>query len=287
VFWFTLPVSFETRASTSVAEVAVPQSSRPLGGRVLLAEDNPVNREVALINLQSRGVEVVAVNDGREAVAAVANEHFDLVLMDCQMPVMDGYAAARQWREIEKARATHLPVIALTANAMDGDRERCLAAGMDDYLPKPFKRDQLARVLARHVAHEVVRNTPAQAPVPQATEEGIIDERALENIREIAPGGGLVRKVLGTYLESAPRLIEEFSQNLENGAAETMHRAVHTLKSSSANVGAMKLSALCKEIEADVRAGNIEGVRGKADRLRNEHEAALRVLRQKLDKEAA
>jgi CheY-like chemotaxis protein len=122
------------------------------GALVLLAEDNPVNQVVALHMLENLGCQVETVADGREAVEAVLETGFDLVLMDCQMPEMDGYAATALIREqgrAEGGEAASTPIIALTAHAMDGDRDRCLAAGMDDYLAKPFTQDQLSEVLRR------------------------------------------------------------------------------------------------------------------------------------------
>jgi CheY-like chemotaxis protein len=127
---------------------------------VLLAEDNPVNQQVALGMLEALGCQVDLAGDGREALEAVAQGSYDLVLMDCQMPEMDGFAATAAIRTLEVARRNvgrrRIPVIALTANAMKGDRERCLAAGMDDYLAKPFTLGQLGEVLARWL--------PAAAP---------------------------------------------------------------------------------------------------------------------------
>ena len=123
------------------------------GGRILLAEDNPVNRTVAISMLKQLGFEVDYAKNGLEAVAAVANGNYDVVLMDCQMPQMDGFEASAEIRDAERAsgRDLRVPIIALTANAVQGDRERCLAAGMDDYIAKPFRKEQLAEALAAHL----------------------------------------------------------------------------------------------------------------------------------------
>jgi CheY-like chemotaxis protein len=121
--------------------------------RVLLVEDNPVNQLVASEMLMSLGCTVRVANSGQESLRAMADEPFDLVFMDCQMPEMDGFEATRRWRLDEALRGSaRLPVVALTANAILGDREDCLAAGMDDYLPKPVSREQLAVALKRYVA---------------------------------------------------------------------------------------------------------------------------------------
>jgi signal transduction histidine kinase/ActR/RegA family two-component response regulator len=153
---FTLTL---TLPAASAAEFAVPEPVEPvaarLHGRVLLAEDNPVNAMVAEAVLHKLGLEVEVAHNGREAVEAFRRLRPDVVLMDCQMPVMDGFEAARRIREVEReagaAGERHTPLVALTANALEGDRERSLAAGMDDHLAKPFRQDQLARVLERHL----------------------------------------------------------------------------------------------------------------------------------------
>jgi two-component system, sensor histidine kinase len=142
-FWVELPFESAVAPCSEPGDRVRP----PLAGRVLLAEDNPVNCEISLAMLASLGMEAVAARHGREALEHLAAQRFDLVLMDCQMPEMDGYEATAQIRR--RASGAHLPVIALTANAMVGDRERCIEAGMDDYLAKPFTRDQLEAVLAR------------------------------------------------------------------------------------------------------------------------------------------
>jgi signal transduction histidine kinase/CheY-like chemotaxis protein len=277
-----------TAPHESDLEVTLPPAAGYRFSRsILLVEDNEVNQAVAMEMLRSLGCSVEIATNGREALEALKRGGFDLALMDCQMPVMDGYEATRELRRNEAESNTHMPVVALTANAMQGDRERCVAAGMDDYLPKPFKREQLAGVLARHIARDVVEHVPPQAPGPQTADDGIIDERALADIRALAPGEAFLKRVLGAYLESAPRLVEEICRDLGSGTTDTMHRAVHTLKSSSANVGAMKLSEICKDIEASVRAGDIESARSKLGRLQKEHEGAVRALRARLDKEAA
>ena len=138
-----------TRVPAGETPAPRPEPTRPLGGSVLLAEDNPVNREVALAMLEGLQCQVEVAGNGREAVAAWSRLHPDLVLMDCQMPEIDGFEATAEIRRLEHATGSRVPIIALTANAMEGDRERCLAAGMDDYLPKPFSRAELHEVLAR------------------------------------------------------------------------------------------------------------------------------------------
>ncbi|MCB1779176.1 MAG: response regulator [Candidatus Competibacteraceae bacterium] len=157
VFWFTinLAIVLGDPKSSSIK----PAEAQPLAGHVLLAEDNPVNRLVAEEILKSLGLEVEAVTNGLETVDACGKYQFDLVLMDCQMPKMDGFEATAVIRSREAAQShhatpRHIPIIALTANALSGDRERCLTAGMDDYLSKPFSRDDLYQTLKRWVPHK-------------------------------------------------------------------------------------------------------------------------------------
>jgi CheY-like chemotaxis protein len=123
--------------------------------RILLAEDNLVNRKLATLLLQKLGHSVVAAPDGRQAVEVYSNQRFDLVFMDLQMPQMDGFEAMAAMREVEKSTGNHVPIVALTAHAMKGDRERCLAAGMDDYLSKPIQQDELRHILSRHAKARV------------------------------------------------------------------------------------------------------------------------------------
>jgi PAS domain S-box-containing protein len=156
VFWFTaaLPPAVQP-APTSAGTVSPPAETIALAGakRILLAEDNPVNQQVALYMLESLGCTVDLANDGRAAVASFGRGNYDAILMDCQMPEMDGFEATRVIRELEikRDRTRRVPIIALTANAMEGDRERCIASGMDDYLSKPFTRDQLLETLHRRL----------------------------------------------------------------------------------------------------------------------------------------
>ena len=199
---------------------------------------------------------------------------FDLVLMDCQMPVLDGYAATRRWRELEAERAdgTRLPIVAMTANAMAGDRQRCLDAGMDDYLAKPVSREQLEGCLHRWLPDRmnfVLRNAalvppaePAPPPPAVATARApapsfpVLDQTMLEELREIA--GDETTRIITIFLEDAPRLIGTLEKAAAVPDLDAMRDAAHTLKSSSANVGAMALSAAAKRVELGARARKLE-----------------------------
>ena len=233
---------------------AIPDSK--LHGRVLLAEDNLVNQEVAKAMLANLGVSVEVANNGVEALELVASQAFDVILMDCHMPVMDGYQATARLRQKESEGGRRHAVVALTANAMEGDRDQCLASGMDDYLAKPYTRSQLEEVLRRWLP---ALRTPAPEigptgdSVSSAADSSLlaIDWSILERYRELDPTGsrGLVCKIMRVYLDSAPAGIGQIAEALAVGDADALRRAAHTLKSSSANVGGMGLSKVFRELE--------------------------------------
>ena len=259
------------------------------GLRVLLAEDNPVNQEVATNMLALMGCEVEVAENGRAAVELFQKGGHDVVLMDVHMPEMDGFQAAAAIREIEASSgADGIVIVALTANAMSGDRERCLAAGMNDYLSKPFVRNDLEKVFnnwfeaKQYDDEEAVPETAEQAPAavpvapqdapaqieppaaapasvaaaePDAAQEGevVIDEAALNNIRALQREGqpSILDKVINIYFQSSPELIEKMDEALSQGeaGAEVLQRSAHTLKTASANLGASRLAELCKQME--------------------------------------
>jgi len=265
----TMPASESLQKAIADAEAA---SRTPANARLLLVEDNPVNLLVAQKLLLALGFECETAPDGEAALKRMIAEPFDLVFMDCQMPVLDGYAATRRWREREaELESRHrLPIVAMTANAMAGDRQRCLDAGMDDYLAKPVSREQLESCLHRWLPNlmkfalsNAAPVAEPAAPVPALTTARppsqsfpVLDQSLLEELREIA--GDETARIIGLFLEDAPRLISA----LEKGAAipdlDAMRDAAHTLKSSSANVGAMALSAAAKRVELGARAMKLE-----------------------------
>ena len=257
------------RPMPAAATPAVVAGKPRLAGHVLVAEDNPVNQEVAAAMLESLGLSYHLAENGRIALERVLNERFDLVLMDCQMPEMDGFETTSRIRDGQRSGALkqHLPIVALTANAVAGDRERCLAAGMDDYLSKPFGREQLAAILQRWLPQPPAAGTaatPAAAVVAAAaaapTGDEAINPRALDAIRQLPGPNGelLVQKVVAAYLGDAPARLAQLQAA---GDAEALRRTAHALKSSSANVGAEQLSALCREIESLDRSGSVEATK--------------------------
>ncbi|TVR64995.1 MAG: response regulator, partial [Candidatus Competibacteraceae bacterium] len=224
--------------------------------RILVVEDNPVNQEVAIAILESLGCQAEVAGNGQEAVEAVAKTHYDLILMDCQMPVMDGFAATAAIRRREREQGRNpLPIIALTANVMKGFREQCLAAGMDEYLSKPFQPEQL-----EHLLHRWLPTSPTAAasradpsPLPPAVDadQPPFDPGALDRIRALQRPGApdLVSKLIDLYLQSAPDWLGRLRDAVAAGDAEALRQAAHGLKSSSGNLGAQPLVALCKTLE--------------------------------------
>lgn len=244
---------------------------------VLLVEDNPVNQEVGRGMLESLGCRVEVAENGRAALQAVQDESFDLVFMDCQMPEMDGLEATRRiriWEESDGADgwsaatgergARRLPIVALTACAMKDDRTACLEAGADDYLSKPFTREELARVIGRNLrpggapaAEEAKRAAPAGPdPISHDRMAG-----ALEMIRMLPGNRGMevLRKVVDLYLASTPTLLQTMREAESGGDAEKLKAAAHSFKSSSANLGAVRLAGVCLELETLGRSGSTEG----------------------------
>lgn len=238
--------------------------------RVLLAEDNKINQEIALAMLEETAYTVTVVNNGREALLALKSEKFDVVLMDCQMPEMDGFEASRLLREHESQTNSHrTPVIALTANAISGDKERCLLAGMDDYISKPYTRTILLRTLAHWTLAAPTTDAPSttaeitglETPplIAEQTEAPIIDQNALQALRALQRPGrpDVLTRIIDMFNSDAPRLLKDIHTAAEACNAQDLQHAAHTLKSTSANVGATILAASCKEIEQLARAAKL------------------------------
>jgi CheY-like chemotaxis protein/HPt (histidine-containing phosphotransfer) domain-containing protein len=272
--------------------------------RVLLVEDNPVNLLVAQKLIAQMDLICESAGDGERALERMAAGNLDVVLMDCQMPIKDGYTATREWREYENAhRLPRLPIVAMTANAMAGDRQRCLDAGMDDYLSKPVDRSQLEDTLKRWLQRGALarrsaapaapipapaaRAAPAPAapalaptlpsirglqrpearlppavapaavtppsPAPSTPAPNVLDGDVLAELREVmgAEFGNLVQM----FLVDAAKYIQQLEEAAAGGDMEKMIAPAHTLKSSSANLGAMAVSAAAKRIEVGAREG--------------------------------
>ncbi|HJY83362.1 MAG TPA: response regulator, partial [Candidatus Binatia bacterium] len=224
------------------------QSHRPL--RILLAEDNTVNQRVAVLLLQKWGHEVVVAANGKEAVAAFEREGpFDAVLMDIQMPEMDGVATTAHIRQKEKLTQTHTPIIAVTAHAMKGDRDRYIAAGMDDYVSKPLEAEALLAVLQRQMPFtpRVSSEGPSAFSSPPSSDEEILDHAALW--KRVAGEKELLSEIIALFLDDYPKLLATIQAAINKGDAEALYVAAHTLKGSIGNMVAKKAFAVALRLE--------------------------------------
>ncbi|MEJ7747117.1 MAG: ATP-binding protein, partial [Luteimonas sp.] len=237
-------------------------------GRLLLVEDNPVNLLVAQELLKVIGLGCDTAVNGEIALQKMSQTHYDLVLMDCQMPVLDGYSATRRWREMEAAahRTQRVPIVAMTANAMAGDRQKCLDAGMDDYLAKPVTRSQLDDCLSRWLSERYPDAVVAERQSPVEPQRGkhsakepahiMINTATLDELEAvIGPGIG---HIIATYLDNTPRLIAQLKTAAEVPDLPLLRELAHSLKSSSANLGAEALSEAAKRIELEARQETLE-----------------------------
>ena len=248
----------EAAALPEVAEAPAAEAPIPIRGNLLLAEDNAINQEVARGVLEIEGYRVTVVNNGREALDAHARGSFDLILMDCQMPEMDGFEATKRIREREeRLNAKRVPIIALTANAMNQDREDCLNAGMDDYLSKPYGRLQVRDLLNRWVRQTAPAQAHTDSLADAATAAGgqVLERRALDAIRALQTDDAtdLLERLINLYLSDSPKLMRQLKEAAMANNLPEVVRIAHTLRSSSANLGAMGLSRLCQDLEMAAR----------------------------------
>lgn len=231
---------------------------------ILLAEDDDVNRKVTLHMLERLGCPADWVGDGRAALEALAEQSYDVVLLDVQMPELDGLETARRIRA-RWASSAGPWLIAITANAIRGDREKCLAAGMDDYISKPLKRTDLRAALERYQdTANVLKSDAALRVLPPPELEGeqdalILDPSVLEGLRELDDGeGGILRETVDVFLETTPERLEGMKHALESGDNGTVERLAHTLKSSSGIVGGRRMMAACAQLEKESGHGSLE-----------------------------
>ena len=327
--------------TVSAAESVATEPARPM--RILLVEDNPVNLMVGQRLLSVLGTHCDSATNGEAALLRMSASRYDLVLMDCQMPVMDGYTATRRWREHEAASGgRRLPIVAMTANAMAGDRQKCLDAGMDDYLAKPVTRGELERCLSHwhqissQQAHieptapapaadeepasapapvvpilpaatpaatlEAAANRPAIAanpfvtsvPTPKSASQPstsreplplVLDPEVLEELRSIL--GTEVDRLIEVFLDDTPRLIAALETAAVGPDYEMLRNASHTLKSSSANLGAMSLSNAAKKLELATRTQTLERPAVSVALIANEFARARQALRASMSQDAS
>jgi len=287
----SLALDFESRFGQ--AEVAHPVIRGEVMGRALLVEDNPVNLSVARRMLARLGIDTLVARDGREALAVIARDKVDLVLMDCQMPNMDGYEATRRIRAAEQdARPRrHLPIIAMTANVMTGDREKCLECGMDDYLGKPLEFAPLRRALESWLRLRPMNGNTAVStasslmvtPTDAVAEpdSSPLDPAKLAELHELM--GEELPRLVEQFLDSAPQLLAALGDAAREGDLDAMVPPAHSLKSSSANLGAQRLSRLAARLEQAAREGDLEQAMRLHGRLGAEFLTASAALQAGLD----
>ena len=288
----------------SASSTPAPTSRPQLAGAVLLGEDNPVNQEIATLMLESLGCSVTVAQNGREVVDCVKKTRYDIILMDCQMPDMDGFEATRLIRiwesELDSGTSRQpIPIVALTAHATPGDRAHCLASGMSDYLSKPFTMEQLQRVVTSWLAQSTTPEIPtrtgstqtADAPPAEATHAAppIVDRQAWHSITALQRPGkpDMLAKILTLYLTDSQQLVDQVRQGVAAGEAQLVNEAAHSLKSRSTVLGAVSLSDVCQQIEAISRRGSLKDAEPLLDPLKTAFTHACQVFQTELEKRAA
>jgi len=266
-------------------EAPRPAAAPKMTARLLLVEDNQVNQMVTLAMIQHLGYRAEVATNGREAITAISRNHYDLILMDCQMPEMDGFEATGEIRNREALMAdrgsdvNRLPIVAITANAMTGDRERCLAAGMDDYISKPLREAELAKVLDRWLR-------PTDMPEARATEratgapaamEPVLDPSALDAVRHELSQETLCRLIDLTLLD-VERQVAAAQEALAKMDAKALGTAMHSLKGSCGSVGAARLADLCAALEKLAREGTTDGAEERLSAVLHEAERTREAL---------
>ncbi len=288
-FWVEMPaaepVVQPSRPVTPLRATAdgARQAAKPAtsGNRLLLVEDNLVNQEVAMEMLQGYGFSVDVACNGEEALQRFKDNTYSLILMDCEMPVMDGLTATRRLRQMEQERGLPpTPVIALTAHAIHGAREKCLACGMDDFLSKPFSNSELRNILANWIAlpEPAAPESTASAETADNGNEAdsgeILDMSALNRLH--TRKASLVNRVVQLYIEQSPDVLDSIDNAFAAGDYETLSNIAHTFKSSSLTVGAVRVADMCRQIEAGCQQGEVDADWCK--QIRQDYLAAEKAL---------
>jgi PAS domain S-box-containing protein len=254
-----------------------------VGARILLAEDNATNQQVALGMLENLGFFADAVANGAEAITALETNPYDLVLLDVQMPVLDGLKTARRIRSRQSAvRDPSIPLIAMTAHAMPGDRDRCLEAGMDDYLSKPVSRQALADVLARWLPGTKDTLDLKSARELRMLEQPIWDAAAMSD--RLGDDRELIEKVLECFLDCIPQQIVKLKRNLESCNCPEVELLAHAIKGASATVGGERLRLVAFDMEKAAGAGDLEAATNFMPRLVTEYESLKKTVRARNEK---
>jgi CheY-like chemotaxis protein/HPt (histidine-containing phosphotransfer) domain-containing protein len=258
-----------------------------MGQLILMAEDNPTNQALLGRQLSRLGFAAEVANDGEEALAAMAEKPYAILLTDCHMPNMDGYELARSVRRSEEGNDARLPIIAITASAMQEDAERCFEAGMDDFLVKPVDLDKLKTTLQRWMptadeAGETVADNAASVAAPAVGEASgaaaVVDVSVLAEAFGGDADEDLLRHMLGVFIEPAREAVAKVRQGLDDRSADDIAAAAHTLKSSSRSIGAHDLAALCETLEAAARSEDWPTIEETAPPLEPTLDRVLRFI---------
>lgn len=302
-----------------ITQFSHPEGPQVVSARILVVDDHTINQQLAELMLERGGHRVDTVSNGQEAVDAVSRQHYDLVLMDCQMPEMDGYEATREirrreamhvqregvhennrervagvWKANEGRQGTeHVPIIAMTANAMQGDREKCLAAGMNDYVAKPIKAQELLQVLARWLKHKSSETDSAnfsqdmdkKPPDFKAEDQSqSLDPATLEELRKLG-GPELVIRLVRQFVVDAQASLEAILQAVGGGDAESLVKVAHGLKGISGNLGAQTLGVLAAELEQEATSRNLDLSKNILKKLEHEFEQTRHAVEKVLHAE--
>ncbi|HEY5314160.1 MAG TPA: response regulator, partial [Pirellulales bacterium] len=246
--------------------------------RILLAEDRLVNQRMAVGLLEKRGHQITIAGNGREAVVAAQANRFDLILMDVQMPELDGFAATAEIRTLESAINRHTPIVAMTAHAMKGDRERCLEAGMDHYISKPIRSQELFAMIEGLFSSKVSKwDVPSQSDTDSA---GPIDWQAA-----LTTAGGdqqLLAEMIGMFLVEGPKLAGEIRGSAASGDATTLRRAAHTLRASLRYIGAEAAAARAGQLEQQSGTADFQSLAPRIEALEQDVQQIIPLLKQYL-----
>ncbi|RYG72917.1 PAS domain S-box protein, partial [bacterium] len=254
-----------------------PQDEETPPLRIMVVEDNQVNQQIIVYQLKNLGYDVTVLDNGLDAIDKWQESSFDLILMDCNMPRMNGYATAREIRRRE-AEGVHIPIIALTANAMSGDREKCLAAGMDDYISKPIKQPVLAEVLTRWTPQQGLPIVVEETSYTKKDAPAAVLQKERWNELQSEIDTELLVDLCQLFLVETPQLLQALNDSMVAGDAKAVGQQAHKIKGSCATMGAMRMTAKCREIEAAVEGGHLVECFPLAESLSTEYDAVRLAL---------
>jgi CheY-like chemotaxis protein/HPt (histidine-containing phosphotransfer) domain-containing protein len=276
--WDVIATALHVPGSEKVAANRAHKRSRTAGRslRILLAEDNPVNQQLALQLLEKRGHSVIVAENGRQAIEAIEKHAFDLVLMDVQMPEMGGLEATEAVREKEKTSGAHLPIVAMTAHAMEGDREKCLRSGMDGYVAKPIDPKSFLRTVEQYATLGMTVEVPLSASEESAKK--CLDAAAL--LGRFTGNRKLLGSIVKTFREDCPEMMGRIREALKKHDPRAVADAAHALKGSVGNFGATAAFETAREIEKGARQGTLDGTWDKYATLEDDIAQLLPALQE-------